>query len=45
MTPDEALVLLNQATAHVNATREVHQKIHEAVKVLSDFIVKNTSSS
>ena len=38
MTPQEALDLLNQASAQVAGNRDVHVKIQEAVNLLQEAI-------
>jgi len=38
MEPQYALNLLNQASAQLNANREVHDKIKEAVQMLDKMV-------
>ena len=45
MTPQEALEILNQATAMVMADRKSHAKIQEALKVIADFIAAKKDPS
>lgn len=45
MTPQEALEILTQTTAHVQANREVHGKVLEALRVLQGLVTKDTTAS
>lgn len=38
MTPDQALTLLDQATATVQSDRKGHQAILESLKVLREYL-------
>lgn len=40
MTPEQAIQLLIQATAPVNANREVHMQILKAIEVLKQLVEK-----
>lgn len=44
MTPQEALELLTQITGHVQATREVHGKVMEAIRVLQGLVTLDIQS-
>lgn len=44
MTPEQALELITQATAHLNLNRAQHEKIIEALQVLKKAIQKSNVS-
>lgn len=42
MTPKEAIDILDQVVATVNANRETHERIQLAVSIVKNFIKANT---
>jgi len=44
MTPDQALQILTLATANVNATRDQHAQIIQAINTLKELVGKHDQS-
>lgn len=44
ITPDQALRVLNEATASIKTDRQNHKLIMDSLHVLSDFVVKKNEN-
>lgn len=40
MTPEQAINIIDQAVAQIQANREVHVKLQEAIQILNNLIKK-----